>query len=398
MGAVSRRSLLGFVAVATFLLAAAGVAGVLFIGDGRGDPPPQLRTLDLASCRDLQGEEARSCFAQRFLTVLDGRDDPRPGVQAISDLAWGEGGFLLTNCHVIMHTVGRRYARDAGVTLANLMEHLPLGNDPGCSAGFAHGLVTGVAPDLDPSHPAESASVCAEAGTRWQRYSCVHGFGHAFMRLYGDQLEPALELCVELGADTAPDCAQGAYHDYWLAVIGADGATLRDRPVTDPRRLCGAQPEAFVRPCWYRAFLETRPDGFQIEAPRDLEDLCDGLEGVQREGCITGAAVIGPPDPSAQLEICAALPVAADAASCVRGTKVQNLLKEPPESYVSLIEGCDRFSAIARRACYRWLGKAIAVVTDGRFERTGCPRLSSDAARLCVEGARTIDEALVTFS
>ena len=263
---MSRRSLLGFVAVAAILLAVAGVAGAVFIGDGRPDPPPQLRALDLASCRDLEGEDARGCFAQRFLSVLDGRDDPRPGVQAISDLAWDEGGFLLTNCHVIMHTVGRRYARDGGVTLANLMEHLPLSNDPGCSAGFAHGLVTGVAPDLDPSHPAESASVCADADTRWQRYSCVHGFGHAFMRLYADQLKPALELCVELGADTAPDCAQGAYHDYWLAVIGADDTTLRGRPVTDPRRLCGAQPEAFVRPCWYRAFLETRPDGFQIEA------------------------------------------------------------------------------------------------------------------------------------
>ena len=163
-------------------------------------------------------------------------------MQAISDLAWDEGGFLLTNCHVIMHTVGRTYARDGDVTLATLMEHLPLSNDPGCSAGFAHGLVTGVAPDLDPSHPAEAASVCADADTRWQRYSCVHGFGHAFMRLYDDELKPALELCVELGTEAAPDCAQGAYHDYWLAVIGADDATLRDRPVTDPRRLCGAQP------------------------------------------------------------------------------------------------------------------------------------------------------------
>ena len=253
---MSRRSLLGFVAVAAVLLAAAGVAGAVFIGDGRPDPPPRCGR---STSRAAASSRARrpGCFAQRFQRSLDGRDDPRPGVQAIADLAWDEGGFLLTNCHVVMHTVGRTYARDADVTLANLMDHLPLSNDPGCSAGFAHGLVTGVAPDLDPSRPAESASVCADADTRWQRYSCVHGFGHAFMRLYGDELEPALELCVELGADTAPDCAQGAYHDYWLAVIGADGATLRSRPVTDPRRLCGGQPEAFVRPCWYRAFLET---------------------------------------------------------------------------------------------------------------------------------------------
>ncbi len=398
MGAVSRRSLLGFVAVAAVLLAAAGIAGAIFIGDGRPDPPPQIRALGLESCRELEGEDARACLAQRFQRVVKGRDDPRPGVQAIAHYAWDEGGFLLTNCHRDMHTVGRTDARDGDVTLGNLMDLLPLSNDPGCSAGFAHGLVAGVAPDLDPSRPAESAGVCADADTRWQRYSCVHGFGHAFMRLYADELAPALELCVELGADTAPDCAQGAYHDYWLAVIGADDATLRDRPVADPRRLCGAQPEAFVRPCWYRAFLETRPSGFQIEAPRDLEDLCEGLEGVQREGCITGAAVIGPPDPAAQLELCAGLASAADAASCVRGTKVQNLLKEPPGTYERLITGCARFAAAARPACYRWLGKALTVVTDGRFAREGCPTLEPGPARQCAEGARTVDEPLETFS
>ena len=94
---------------------------------------------------------------------------------------------------------------------------------------------------------------------------------------------------------------------------------------------------------------ETRPDGFQTEVPRDLEDLCEDLDGIQREGCIGGAAVIGPPDPAAQLELCAGLASAADAASCVRGTKVQNLLKEPPGTYERLITGCARFAAAAGR-------------------------------------------------
>ena len=46
-----------------------------------------------------------------------------------------------SNCHGVMHTVGRTYARDVGLTLATLMDYLPR-SDPGCSAGFAHGLVT----------------------------------------------------------------------------------------------------------------------------------------------------------------------------------------------------------------------------------------------------------------
>jgi hypothetical protein len=52
-----------------------------------------------------------------------------------------------------------------------------------------------------------------------------------------------------------------------------------------------------------------------------------------------------------------------------------------------------------RAACYRWLGKTLAVLTDGEFARTGCPQLvDEDARRECRAGARRLDEPLVTFS
>ena len=298
-----------------------------------------------------------------------------------------------------MHTVGRTYAREAGVTLANLMDHLPPSNDPGCPAGFAHGLVTGVAPQIDPSRPGDAAGVCADAATRYRRYSCIHGFGHAFMRIYDDTLRPALGLCRALGPRAAPDCAQGAYHDYWFAVVGADEARLPGDAVTDPRALCSAQPAAFVRPCWYRAFVDNRPDGFEVGAPEDIAVLCEGLRSLQRQACVTAASVIGPPDPAAQLELCARLRAHADAASCIRGTKVQNLLGRRTAVYVELIEGCELFAGATRAACYRWLGKALAVLTDGDFARAGCAALGAvDARRHCRAGGRRMDDALVTFS
>jgi hypothetical protein len=41
----------------------------------------------------------------------------------------------------------------------------------------------------------------------------------------------------------------------------------------------------------------------------------------------------------------------------------------------------------------------LAVLTDGGFEQTGCPRLTAGRARrACVAGARSMDEARVTFS
>jgi hypothetical protein len=352
---------------------------------------------DPAECRLLDAGRARACYMRAFTARVTGREDPRPAVTEIAAAAWSEGGFLLANCHGVMHTVGRTYAREAGVTLARLMDYLPRSNDPGCTAGFAHGLVTGVAPDIDARRPAEAASACADAGTRYQRYSCIHGFGHAFMRLYDDRLPPALDLCRRLG-EVAPDCAQGAYHDYWFAAIGADDATLPGEAVTDPRELCGAQPSVFVRPCWYRAFVDNRPD-VRIRFPQDLDAVCSGLTGLQREACMTAASVIGPPDPAVQLRLCAALPAVSDAANCVRGAKVQNLLGYPDATFIRLIGSCAGFPEGARAACYRWLGKALAVLTDGEFERVGCPQLAAPAARReCRAGARSMEDALVTFS
>jgi hypothetical protein len=387
-------------ALAVAVIAAAGAATALLVlrpDDGKG--VPVARVVNPEECERLSGDDARACYARAFSAMVRSERDPRAVVETIADMAWSQGGYLLANCHGVMHTVGRRYAERAGVTLANLMDYLPQTNDPGCPAGFAHGLVTAVGPDIDTSRPSQAEAVCASAGTRYQRYSCTHGLGHAFMRLYSDTLRPALGLCRALGPRAAPDCAQGAYHDYWFAVVGADDATLPEGAVTDPRRLCGAQPEGFVRPCWYRAFIDNRPEGVTVDSPEALASLCDGLDGLQREACVTAASVIGPPDPAEQLLICAGLAEPADAKSCVRGTKVQNLLEYPTSAHVDLVRRCAVFTGAPRAACFRWLGKTLAVLTDGKFARSGCPRLGPPRARrLCREGARSMDEALVTFS
>ena len=385
-------------AVAAAGLLAVGVALAVALRGDETEPAPELRALEVEHCRDFADDDARSCYSRAFLAMVDGVEDPRPAVVRINDAARSEGGFLLENCHVVMHTVGRTYARDSGVTLATLMDHLPADNDPGCPAGFAHRLVTGVAPDIDASDPRE-----AVVGLRRRRHALAALQLHARLR---PRLHAPLRGPARAGAEAVhgarpggrPDCAQGAYHDYWFAVAGADDAKLWDEAVTDPYRLCRAQPEAYVRPCWYRAFLETRPAGFRVAETSDIDDLCAGLEGLQREGCVTAASLIGPPDPARQLLICSRMRSASDAANCVRGTKVQNLQDAPTEAYVQLVGGCERFAPGARRACYRWLGEALAVLTDGEFEQAGCARLGAAARRRCEAGARTMEDALVTFS
>ena len=57
------------------------------------------------------------------------------------------------------------------------------------------------------------------------------------------------------------------------------------------------------------------------------------------------------------------------------------------------------FDGRPRTGCYFWLGKTLAVVTDGAFAEEGCPELQSDAVRReCTAGADSMDEALVTLS
>jgi hypothetical protein len=391
-----RRAVAAGIALA---LATAGAALAVIVLSRGGSAPSADVAGKLSSCSATGADAARPCYASVLHDLVAPAADPRAVVERIADVAWSSpAGFLLPNCHGLMHTVGREYAAAHHVTLATLMNFLPASNDPGCTAGFAHGLISGVAPIIDPSKPQALAAVCDRTQTRYQRYSCVHGFGHAFMRVYNEQLPPALALCTKLGPTRASDCAQGAFHDYWFSVAGFDNTRAAGAaPVTDPRELCAGQRPAFVAPCWYRAFVDTRATRPSTSSGGDIERLCSGLAGLQRGSCVTAAAVIGPPDPVDQLAICAELETE-DAESCIHGTKVQNLIKYPEATHVDLIRHCGFFQNDARLECYRWLGKTLSVITDGRFGETGCPQLVPDAATFCAEGAALIDEPLVTFS
>ena len=375
------------------LVAAAGVAALLLSGDD-----DETAASSLASCAKLGEDEIRACYAEELDRIVEDADNPTEAVAQITRLSRQDlTGFLLPNCHGLMHTVGREYARDHGLTLASLKDTLPQSNDPGCPAGFAHGLVTGVAPLIDPRDPKAAAAVCDETDTRYERYSCTHGFGHAFMRISNEDLEAALALCTKLGPNAGPDCAQGAFHDYWFSVAGFDDAKAPPDVETNPNRLCGAQAPEYVRQCWYRAFVDNRPPG-AIESFRDVAQLCQSLEGLQLEGCITAGTVIGPADPRSQFPLCFGFQ-GRQALACVRGIKLQNLLGASDDVYADVLTRCDSFRDDVRLGCYRWLGKTAAVLTDGAFETGGCPLLPQEDARsACVAGARSMDEPLVTFS
>ena len=392
-------------------LLAALIGGALTVTVGwfafTGDPaatapaastPGRITTRGLAVCEQSGGVLAlRVCYQRKVLALLEAGRDPAGDMPKIDAYAHSVGGPLDQECHMLMHWVGRQYGVDEHVTFAGLQNLLPRSNDPGCSAGFAHGLISALGQDILDLGPKGALAACQAAATRYRRYSCVHGLGHAYMRAYSETLGPALAACKALGRTVAADCAAGVFHDYWLALSGSDQAVRPGKQITSPRALCGAQPVWAVRGCWFRALLEHPPAHIPDRA-RDLPSrLCRGLGTLQRAACITGAIVVWGNDPYRALAGCAAMAAPADEASCARGVKAQALAGRPVKELVRLVQGCSAFAVAARDECARWLGTALQVVTDGTFAAEGCPATGMFEAA-CLRGARASEGPLETFS
>ena len=383
----------GRLAVAAVALIAIAVTAGLLLSH---DDPQRATGRTLQDCALMQpGIAAKACYSTAISRQITPASDPNDMLATLEATMLRLGSYPAAGCHVIMHTVGRRYAIAHKITLATLMRYLPRTNEAGCSAGFAHGVITAIAPEILQAGPNAARAVCDEARTRYLRYSCVHGLGHAYMRFYAEALAPSLKLCGALGVNAAPDCAQGVYHDYWLASTGQDQTRAPQGAPTTVPVLCESQPKVFVLPCWYRAFIETRPSGYQTKSAQDLRHICRQTTGLQRFGCITAAAVIGSPNPLAQLTVCREL-ATTDMLACIHGTKVQNVDAADLPDQLRVINRCSAFPTAVQTGCYEWLSKVLAVVTDGRFSQTGCPRVIRP--RTCERGARSYNGPLITFS
>jgi hypothetical protein len=258
------------------------------------------------------------------------------------------------------------------------------------------GMVLTLGPQIGQLGPEGAIKLCMKAPTRYRSYTCVHTLGHAYMRLYHEQLPFAIQACRALPASQAPDCAQGAYHDYWLSIAGRDATTKQRHGIHSARILCGRAIPTFVRPCWYRYFLEIPPTTVPIDAA-GVRSLCTGLKGRQRAGCIAAATLITSPDPFIQIRICNRLH-GADTISCLYGMNVQNVLTSRGSKRVKLIERCATLRLSAQGACYEWLGTTLSVVTNGRFRTLACPFIAPSGRNACLAGAKRMNRALVTFS
>src|SRR6266568_2471868 len=225
-------------ACASALLWAAAAADA---GPPQGGIPMDLygRTTYLSRCSLLHGDAVIwNCYVTRLFADVERSHDPANELPRIDRKVHAGHGYLEVNCHMMMHVVGRMYARRHHVTLANLQRYLPRSNDPGCSAGFGMGLVMALGGEIGRLGPDGALQICRRAPTRFRSYTCIHSLGHAYMRLYHSQLPFALKACRMLPANAAPDCAQGTYHDYWFSAVGRDGTKRQRGGAASARSLC----------------------------------------------------------------------------------------------------------------------------------------------------------------
>jgi hypothetical protein len=374
-------------AIASTLLVAA------FLAAGASGAAPTRPWL--WQCEQIHLDQAKdACYVRLLLLDIDRSGDPATELPRIDARARAAGTSLYGRCHLLMHDVGRRWAAEHRLTLEGLQKVVPRSNDPGCSAGFGMGIVMALGPQIISTGGKSALKTCVTLPTRMRSFTCVHSLGHALMRGYHEALFLAVHACERLGPRYAPDCAQGAFHDYWISLRGADDTTSPLDPVRSPRKLC-AQYARFAMACWYRYWIEQAPGPVVLDAT-DLLGLCRGLEGRPRAGCVAGGAKAVYDTPVAQTRLCAKLR-AADALACLRGVENQEYAGHLRRE-LALFRECARMPLGARSGCAAWFGRTFNVVSNGRFLVEGCPRLAPAARAACRAGARRWLEPLVSFS
>jgi len=362
---------------------------------GRAGASPQRPWL--WQCEQIHLDQAKdACYVRLLLQDIDRSGNPATELPRIDRRARAAGTSLYGRCHLLMHQVGREWALEHHLTLDGLQRVVPRSNDPGCSAGFGMGLVMALGPKLISTGGRSVLKTCVALPTVMRSFTCVHSLGHALMRGYHETLFLAVHACERLGRLYAANCAQGAFHDYWISLRGADDASSPVDPVRSPRKLC-AQYARFAVSCWYRYWIEQQP-GPVILRSGDLLRLCRGLVGGQRVGCVAGAGKDVFDTPVGQARMCAGLRVAADALACLRGVANQGYAGQLRRE-VALFRECFRMPAGARSGCAAWFGRTFNVVSNGSFLRRGCPLVRGAALRAaCTAGARRWRAPLVTFA
>jgi hypothetical protein len=140
--------------------------------------PPEERVRDCSRVSAVPKRDV--CYERVALRLLD--REGGAGIDHLEAIAKRDKR-LGERCHLVMHSASAKFAHKVDVTAKTLASYLPRSSSVNCPAGFTHGLMIYALEDVDPADASGILPACTREPSRILQINCIHGLGHAFMRL-----------------------------------------------------------------------------------------------------------------------------------------------------------------------------------------------------------------------
>ncbi len=200
-------------------------------------------------------------------------------------------GKLAASCHEAMHEIGRASFRETGSIKAAYAKA-----DYSCWGGYLHDAVEASLPETELDRIASTTvrEMCDgtdENGPRsFERFSCVHGVGHALMLVSENDLPGSLERCRDLGDEwEGIQCANGAFMQNMFAKYNEHDTDYL--PTDDLRFPCDISPVEYQVAC-YQVQARLILDATEWDFDRSFA-FCSTLDSdANRFACADGIGAI----------------------------------------------------------------------------------------------------------
>jgi hypothetical protein len=274
------RSLGGWLAVWLAVLGATFAVGAA----------PRLLAAPVPECTGAQSLSF-GCLAGRYeaLTARSGADAALMTLESEREA----NSYLRLGCHQMTHTIGRTAGARHG--LAAFKDGSDL-----CASGYYHGVTEAVMTGIGPGRILDEArTVCAdlrETGDRsYLHYNCVHGMGHGFMSVFGNDIVQALSGCDRLAESWEQQfCHSGVFMEN-MSAIGDPARPSTDLRPGEPLYPCTAVDDRYKAECYlkqtaYALYLVNGDFGAVFKLCRETGDAA--FRGVCDQGLGGDAAIM----------------------------------------------------------------------------------------------------------
>lgn len=197
-----------------------------------------------------------------------------------------EDSFVLSQCHQLMHVVGRK-AADAFPTISEAFA----AGDSFCWSGYYHGVMERMI-DKTPSQKlhSEMDNICADIPGKenytFDYYNCVHGLGHGVYAYYEGELPSALSMCDNLtGRWEQESCYGGVFMQNIIdsTFTHGTGYAAKYLRAEEPLYPCTEVEKRFKGQCYLgQTSYALTVNGFDF---KKVFELCKGVEQPYRDIC-----------------------------------------------------------------------------------------------------------------